>query len=156
IGITVQKLGEAEAMAESGITDILLTYNVIGQPKAERLAHLTNFARMTVAIDNRNALESIASAAQHAASPIGLLIEFESGANRQGVQTPEQALELAKEAVKHLNIEFKGLLPFRPRQKQPSSSASRCRCSGTPGSASQLFPVADRNPPFSRTSSHQV
>jgi D-serine deaminase-like pyridoxal phosphate-dependent protein len=117
IGITVQKLGEAEAMAQSGITDILLTYNVIGQPKAERLAHLTNFARMTVAIDNKNALESVASAAQHAANTIGLLIEFESGADRQGVQTPEQALELAKEAVKNSNIEFKGLLTFPTTSK---------------------------------------
>src|ERR1700684_1593845 len=51
-GITVQKLGEAEVMAQTGIADILLTYNVLGQPKAERLAHLTHFARVNVAIDN--------------------------------------------------------------------------------------------------------
>jgi D-serine deaminase-like pyridoxal phosphate-dependent protein len=112
VGITVQKLGEAEAMAQTGITDILLTYNLIGQAKAERLADLTNFALMTVAIDNKNALESVALAAQRAASPIGLLIEFESGGNRQGVQTPEQALELAKSAVKYSNIEFKGLITY--------------------------------------------
>ena len=54
-------------MAQTGITDILLTYNVIGQEKAERLADLTNFALMAVAIDNKNALESVALAAQHAA-----------------------------------------------------------------------------------------
>ena len=39
-GITVQKLGEAEAMADAGITDMLLTYNVLGTPKVKRLAAL--------------------------------------------------------------------------------------------------------------------
>ena len=33
-GITVQKIGEAEIMAQTGITDILLTYNVLGRAKA--------------------------------------------------------------------------------------------------------------------------
>src|SRR3984957_11622679 len=48
IGITVQKIGEAEVMTQTGMTDVLLTYNVVGQAKAERLAHLTHFARMSV------------------------------------------------------------------------------------------------------------
>jgi D-serine deaminase-like pyridoxal phosphate-dependent protein len=112
IGITVQKIGEAEIMAQTGITDILLTYNVLGRAKAERLAHLANFARMSVAIDNEKALESVAWAASQASSPIGLLIEFESGGNRQGVQTPQQAIELARRAVRQPMIEFKGLMTY--------------------------------------------
>jgi D-serine deaminase-like pyridoxal phosphate-dependent protein len=59
VGITVQKVGEAEIMAQTGLTDILITYNVMGQEKAERLAHLTNFARISVAIDNDKALQSL-------------------------------------------------------------------------------------------------
>jgi D-serine deaminase-like pyridoxal phosphate-dependent protein len=112
IGVTVQKLGEAEAMAQTGITDILLTYNVIGQAKAVRLEHLTNFARMSVGLDNEKSLEAVAWAAKHASNPVGVLIEFESGANRQGIQTPEQALELAKSVVKQPNIAFHGLMTF--------------------------------------------
>lgn len=111
-GITVQKIGEAEVMAQTGISDILLTYNVLGQEKAERVAHLTHFARVSVAIDNEKALESVAWAASRACSPIGVLIEFESGGNRQGVQTPEQAIALAKMAVKQSKIEFKGLMTY--------------------------------------------
>jgi len=112
IGITVQKMGEAEVMTQTGMTDVLLTYNVVGQAKAERLAHLTHFARISVAIDNDKALESVAWAAGRACSPIGVLIEFESGGNRQGVQTPEQAIALAKVAVKQSMIEFKGLMTY--------------------------------------------
>jgi len=88
VGITVQKVGEAEIMAQTGLTDILITYNVMGQEKAERLAHLTNFARISVAIDNDKALQSLVWAGSRASAPIGVLIEFESGGNRQGVQTP--------------------------------------------------------------------
>src|SRR5258708_37680482 len=41
IGITCQKLGEAEVMADAGVTDdILLTYNVLGEAKTERLVAL--------------------------------------------------------------------------------------------------------------------
>ncbi len=39
-GITCQKLGEAEVMAEGGLDDILLTYNVLGEAKLERLVAL--------------------------------------------------------------------------------------------------------------------
>lgn len=117
IGITVQKIGEAEVMAQTGMTDILLTYNVLGYQKAERLAHLTHFARMSVAIDNETALESVAWAAGRACGPIGVLIEFESGGNRQGVQTPEQAIALAKTAAKQSMIEFKGLMTYPTSSK---------------------------------------
>ena len=38
VGITCQKLGEVEVMADAGVADdILLTYNVLGEAKAERL-----------------------------------------------------------------------------------------------------------------------
>jgi D-serine deaminase-like pyridoxal phosphate-dependent protein len=117
IGITVQKVGEAEIMAQTGITNILLTYNVLGRAKAERLAHLTYFAAVGVAIDNEKALESVCWAASRACNPISVLIEFESGGNRQGVQTPEQAIALAKTAVKQSMIEFKGLMTYPTTSK---------------------------------------
>src|ERR1041385_3950056 len=38
VGITCQKLGEVEVMADAGVADdILLTYNVLGEAKTERL-----------------------------------------------------------------------------------------------------------------------
>lgn len=39
-GITCQKLGEAEVMAEGGIDDILISYNLIGDEKMARLGAL--------------------------------------------------------------------------------------------------------------------
>src|SRR5262245_30852605 len=37
VGITCQKLGEAEVMADAGIKDIFLPYNLMGTAKLERL-----------------------------------------------------------------------------------------------------------------------
>src|SRR3954447_12295483 len=51
-GITCQKLGEAEVMAEAGIDNILISYNLIGEEKMARLAALQARATMTVAADN--------------------------------------------------------------------------------------------------------
>ncbi|MFX5332295.1 alanine racemase, partial [Acinetobacter baumannii] len=40
IGITCQKIGEAEVMADAGLTDILISYPIVGAPKVARLAAL--------------------------------------------------------------------------------------------------------------------
>ena len=39
-GINCQKLGEAEVMADNGLDDILITYNIIGPGKLQRLRAL--------------------------------------------------------------------------------------------------------------------
>ena len=39
-GITSQKLGEAEAMVDGGLDDILIPYNIVGKPKLQRLTQL--------------------------------------------------------------------------------------------------------------------
>ena len=51
-GITCQKLGEAEVMADAGFDDILITFPLIGTGKAERLAELAARANVTVAADS--------------------------------------------------------------------------------------------------------
>src|ERR1700740_567761 len=47
-GITCQKLGEAEIMADAGIDDILITYNIVGRRKLERLVALARRVRLTL------------------------------------------------------------------------------------------------------------
>src|SRR6201982_739167 len=39
-GITCQKLGEAEVMADAGVDDILISYNLLGEEKMARLGAL--------------------------------------------------------------------------------------------------------------------
>ena len=51
IGITCQKIGEAEVMADAGIADIFIPYNIIGAPKLERLKAL--HGRITLSVTTR-------------------------------------------------------------------------------------------------------
>src|SRR2546423_1638529 len=64
VGITCQKLGEVEVMADAGVTDdILLTYNVLGEAKTERLAALIKrLKRMAVVLDNETVARGPAEA----------------------------------------------------------------------------------------------
>ena len=52
VGITCQKLGEAEVMADAGIEDILLTFNLLGRAKLQRLVALARRIRLSVTLDN--------------------------------------------------------------------------------------------------------
>lgn len=112
-GITCQKLGEAEVMAEAGINDILISYPLIGADKARRLAALAKRARMTVVFDSREALATIAAAAAAmAASTIGVMVEFDSGLHRTGVVSVEEALALALAASNTPFLHFSGLMTY--------------------------------------------
>src|SRR6201990_1694293 len=62
-GITCQKLGEAEGRAKTGIDDILISYNLIGDEKMARLAALQGEANMTVAADNPVVISGLPEAA---------------------------------------------------------------------------------------------
>src|SRR5687767_11554753 len=42
VGITAQKLGEAEVMADAGLSDIFVPYNIVGASKLTRLAALND------------------------------------------------------------------------------------------------------------------
>ena len=87
-GITCQKLGEAEVMAEAGIDDILISYNLIGDEKMARLAALQAKASMTVAADNSVVIAGLTYAAALSGRPLSVVVECDTGRKRAGVETP--------------------------------------------------------------------
>ena len=52
IGICCAKVGEAEVMVEAGITEVMITSQVIGKSKIARLLALAPSARMIVAVED--------------------------------------------------------------------------------------------------------
>ncbi len=60
-GITCQKLGEAEVMADAGMTDIFLPYNILGQEKLDRLHALHQRITLAVTVDNGTSLAGLAA-----------------------------------------------------------------------------------------------
>ena len=118
-GITCQKLGEAEVMADAGLDDIFISYPLIGPAKALRLAALARRVTMGVAVDNPVALETAAEAARAAGGrPIGVLVEFDSGNKRTGVVSVDEALALARRVAETEGLRFNGLMTY------PSTAAT--------------------------------
>ena len=119
VGITCQKLGEAEVMADAGLSDIFVSYPLIGAAKAARLAALAaRVPRLAVAADSALAVETAGSAARQAGRTIGVLIEFDSGGRRTGVVSAAQAVALARLARDTPGVRFDGLMTY------PASAAT--------------------------------
>src|SRR5215213_3098507 len=89
VGITCQKLGEAEVMADAGIQDIFVPYNILGAAKLARLRRLAQRVRMSVTADSDVTVRGLATAARGAGVTLPVLVEFDSGMNRCGVQSPQ-------------------------------------------------------------------
>ncbi|WP_245414532.1 alanine racemase [Aestuariivirga litoralis] len=109
-GITVQKLGEAEVMADAGITDMLLTFNVVGGHKLGRLADLARRTAIKLVADNEAVLEGLSQAAAQAGRGIEVLVECDTGAARNGVQSPAAAIALAQAIDRMPGLAFGGLM----------------------------------------------
>jgi len=111
-GICVQKLGEAEAMAAAGIRDMLLTFNVVGARKLERLAALARRTDIAVVADNAEVAAGLGQAGQKAGRAISVLVECDTGAKRNGVQSPQAAAELARTIDATKGLSFGGLMTY--------------------------------------------
>ncbi|TBL71113.1 amino acid processing protein [Paenibacillus thalictri] len=96
-GITAAKLSEAEAMADAGITDILIAYSLVGEEKWRRLGKLAERAKVRTVIDSFHVARGLSEAGAQLASPIEALIEIDGGSHRGGVQPGSDVVQFARE-----------------------------------------------------------
>jgi len=120
VGITCQKLGEAEVMADAGIEDIFVPYNIVGAAKLARLVALNDRATLSVTADSAEVVAGYARAAKRA-KPLTILVECDTGGNRCGVQTPAAAVALARLIASEPTLRFGGLMTYPPRGKMPEA-----------------------------------
>lgn len=112
-GITCQKIGEAEVMAEGGLDDILITYNILGTAKLARLRALSDrLARLAVTADNAEVVAGLSAAFVAAPRPLEVLVECDTGGRRCGVQDPQEALALARGIAASPGLRFGGLMTY--------------------------------------------
>lgn len=117
VGITAQKLGEAEAMADGGLGDIFLPYNILGQPKLDRLYALHQRTVLSVTADNAPTIAGYAARFTDPSQPLAVLVECDTGAGRCGVQTASQAVALAAAIDAAPGLIFAGLMSYPPQGK---------------------------------------
>ena len=133
IGITCQKLGEVEVFADAGVADdVLLTFNILGAEKTERLMAVSKrLKRLAVVLDNETVAKGLSQAAVRHGREIPFLVECDTGMGRNGVQTPQAALDLARAAQKLAGLRFEGIMTFPLRA--PGASLANPKLSA-PGS----------------------
>jgi D-serine deaminase-like pyridoxal phosphate-dependent protein len=111
-GITCQKIGEAEVMAGAGIDNILISYNLIGEEKMARLGALQGKAEMTVAADNATVIEGLPQAAAISGRTLSVVVECDTGRKRAGVETPAEAIALARQIAASKGLHFAGFMLY--------------------------------------------
>ncbi|MFN3133421.1 D-TA family PLP-dependent enzyme [Roseibium sp.] len=118
-GITCQKISEAEAMiADGGIDDVLITFNILGAEKLDRLKALAGKVRLSVVADNTSTVTGLSDAFSDTTSPLTVLVECDTGAERCGVTSPEAARDLAQIINQSPGLTFGGLMTYPPAGRE--------------------------------------
>jgi D-serine deaminase-like pyridoxal phosphate-dependent protein len=112
IGITCQKLSEAEVLAKSGIKDILITNEIVGKQKIRRLVNLAAYIDLKVSIENDKNAEEISNAALAKGVVINYLVEVNIGMNRCGVEPGVSTLKLVHKINNLKGLNFLGIMAY--------------------------------------------
>ncbi len=109
IGICCAKLGEAEVMADHGVTTGLhITSPVVSPPAIRRLIGLNERTQdlMCVAdsVENVQALGAAATG-----KPLGVIIDLDPGIHRTGVTSAEAAISLVRAVQAEPGLQYKGI-----------------------------------------------
>jgi D-serine deaminase-like pyridoxal phosphate-dependent protein len=116
-GLTVAQLHEAAVMGAVS-DDILLAHPPVGAPKLSRLLALPRSLRLTVALDSREALDALATAAALATREIGVLVELDLGMHRVGVTDVSAAVALCRRCVELDGVAWRGIMFYPGHVRQ--------------------------------------
>jgi 3-hydroxy-D-aspartate aldolase len=119
VGLCCQKVSEAEAMVDGGISDVLISNEVVGAKKLERLAALSRRAKIGVCVDNAQNLAQLRALD----CALDVYIELEVGMMRCGVPPGEPVVALAKQIGGKLR--FAGLQAYHGRAQHMRSMEER-------------------------------
>ena len=115
VGQCCQKVAEAEILVAGGVNDVLVSNQIVGRRKLDRLAGLARNAKIRVCVDNDDNINQINAAARRFNATIEVLVEIDIGAGRCGVIPGETAVDLAQSITKSSNLTFGGLQAYQGR-----------------------------------------
>ena len=104
VGLTVAKPSEAEVMLAANAQEILVAYPTIGAAKMARLKDVARYTDLTVSLDSLEAAKALSDAGV----PAKILVEFDVGFGRVGVQ-PDELPALIKLIKKLPHLKYDGI-----------------------------------------------
>ena len=112
VGVCCQKVSEAEAMVEGGIGDVLVSNEVAGAGKLDRLAALARRATIGVCVDDPGNVAELEAAAARAGATLDVLVEIDVGAKRCGAMPGAPAARIAELVAAAPHLRFAGLQAY--------------------------------------------
>ena len=114
MGITRHKcatFAEAEMLADAGVSDIFLAYNIVGPniARAVRFLQARPGARLMVTADHAVPVEALGQAMTDAGLSIGVVLDVDTGLGRTGVLPGPAAIDLYSAIVETPGVEPAGL-----------------------------------------------
>src|SRR5450432_3223593 len=123
VGVCVQKVSEAEILADAGITDIYISNEVIDAAKLTRVAALAGRIKLAIAVDSILGVARLAEACKAACSAPSVFVEIDVGQGRCGV-SPAEAGPLAHHVVSR-GLRFAGLQAYQGGAQHIRGAAER-------------------------------
>ncbi len=112
VGLTVAKVGEAEVMAGAGFDDLLLAFPIWGAGNLRRLAAVARQRRMLLSLDNEATARELSPAMTAQEASIGVLVEFDAGLGRCGLEPGPACVDLARTVDGLPGLRFRGLMTY--------------------------------------------
>ena len=112
IGLCASKVSEAEALANGGVPDVMITSQIVGRPKIERLMSLARRANVIVAVDDGANVRNLSDAAVARGVDLGVLAEVNVGQERCGTLPGEPTTAVAKAVNEAAGLRFEGLIGY--------------------------------------------
>lgn len=125
VGICCQKVSEAAALINAGVTDVLVSNEVIESQKLARLMALGGKARIGICVDSELGIDRLIAASAHTAAPIDVYVELDVGGKRCGVTTSADGVMLAKRIAASHALRFAGIHAYQGGAQHLRAPAER-------------------------------
>lgn len=112
VGVCCQKVSEAEALVQGGVSNVLVSNEIVGAGKLQRLAALAREARVGVCVDDADSVDALSTVAQSYGVTLEVLVEINVGADRCGVEPGPAAAALAERVARSRGLRFRGLQAY--------------------------------------------
>lgn len=125
-GVCCQKVSEAEAFVRAGIMDVMVSNQVRGAVKVDRLARLPKLgARVICCVDDPENVAELSEAAQRHGTVVECLVEIDCGAGRCGVSTTQDVVQLARLIERAEGLTFAGIQAYQGSVQHLRTYAAR-------------------------------
>ena len=126
VGQCCQKVSEAEILVAGGVADVLVSNEVSGAAKLDRLARLARQARISLCVDHLDGVIEASEAAARHDVVLDILVEIDIGGRRCGAAPGEAAVRIAEAVARSNTLRFAGLQAYHgPAQHMRSIDERR-------------------------------